>query len=539
MIDNHTGQQRTILYSCELFEIASISWSNLSPLNYHSHGWSHCQILIQEGEFENALDFGFKKETQSYKAGDCFSTPIGAMHTINCLTSTGKTLHVYSPKLAIERPNLQFSSANFKDNNNFKAQIALSSSTTLSELQNLFQVIQRQSVSTYSPYFMNQLFSGVSAQMLMAEELAVRTKSTLATYEASPLFTTIENEVISSLVALIGWKEGQGIGVPGGSAANFMAIHCARQRMFPQAKLEGCDGRKLVVFVSQDAHYSFKKACAALGIGTNQVISVKADEQGKMIPKELEISIKTKISEGKIPLLVAATAGTTVTGAFDSIVEIYKICRGHQLWLHIDGAWGGPAMFSDKLKHLVSGMELSDSFTFDAHKLIGANLTSSFFLTKHQNILVEANDVSGGEYLFHFDDLSQDLGKKSWQCGRKADALSFWAIWKSLGTQGIGLFIDRLLDLKNEILAWIATQPRLELVANPEYLNICVRIHPADNLKNPDWSKVVREKLIHKNLAFVNYSSDSQGSFLRLILANPFLEFTQVREILEWALQEN
>jgi sulfinoalanine decarboxylase len=237
------------------------------------------------------------------------------------------------------------------------------------------------------------------------------------------------------------------------------------------------------------------------------------------------------------PILVAATSGTTVLGAFDEIEPVSSVCKNQGVWLHVDGAWGGPALFSKKLRPLVRGIELADSVAFDAHKLFGANLTSSFFLTRHNKILHEANDVTGGDYLFHSDGLNLDLGKLSWQCGRKADAMSFWTIWKSVGTDGLGDFVDRLLEIREETLNWIRTQSRLELVSVPDYLNICVRVIPPHGKEDPDWAKFVRERLKEKDQAMVNYSENQEGSFLRLILAHPYLKFEHVRQVLEWALE--
>lgn len=116
--------------------------------------------------------------------------------------------------------------------------------------------------------------------------------------------------------------------------------------------------------------------------------------------------------------------------------------------------------------------------------------------------------------------------------------MSFWTLWKNLGTDGLGNFIDRLVGIREEILPWIKDHERLELVAKPDYLNICVRVLDQNGQKNPEWSKTVRERLKEKNLAFVNYSVDREGTFLRLILANPYLNFHHVKQILEWALGE-
>jgi glutamate decarboxylase/sulfinoalanine decarboxylase len=229
-----------------------------------------------------------------------------------------------------------------------------------------------------------------------------------------------------------------------------------------------------------------------------------------------------------------------VLGAFDPVAELAPICRKHNVWLHVDGAWGGPALFSKRLEKFTAGFEQADSVTFDAHKLFGASLTCSFFLTRHNEILLKANDVSGADYLFHADDASLDRGRLSWQCGRGADAVSFWAIWKSLGSKGLGEFVDRLLNIRDETVAWVKTQDRLELIAEPDYLNICVRVAPplhAPSASRADWSKQVREQLKNNDQAMVNFSANVDGTFLRLILANPYLQFEHVRQLLTWALE--
>ncbi len=533
----NTTVQRKILFQSESFEVVSIDWNKNSLSEKHNHGWSQCSVLIESGAFENTLELGVKTEIQLLEQGQVLETPIGAHHSMRCLTTSGRTLHVYTPKIIEHTDYGKFKIQSTAD---FQEELLLSTPTTMNELKKILIHIKDNSVSTKSPYFMNQLFSGIMPQMLLAEELIAQTKSTMATFEASPTFSKIETEIVHSLCQTIGWKKNKcdGISVPGGSAANFMALHCARQKMFPDIKKTGITGQQFSVFVSSEAHYSFKKACAALGIGTNNLVEVPVDQAGRLIPEKLDQLILQQKNNGKIPLLVCATAGTTVLGAFDPLDKISEICKKHSLWLHVDAAWGGPALFSKQLKKLVQGIELANSVTFDAHKLFGASLTCSFFLTQDVGLLLEANDVSGGDYLFHSENPQADHGKKSWQCGRKADAVSFWTIWKSLGTEGLGDFVDKLLNIRDETLDWIKTEPRLELVAAPDFLNICIRVKPSNpEVDSFSWSKKVREDLKNKNLAMVNYSTDQNGDFLRLILANPYLQFNHVKQILQWSLE--
>lgn len=524
--------QRTVLYRTDAFEVIAIDWTHASVSEMHDHGFSQCLVLVQAGLFENTVNLGFKTEIQVFEVGQVIQTPIGAKHKMRCLSDTGKTLHVYTPKIT----QSTFKKFDSILSEGLTQSLHVAEPIMLPQLREILNLIRQQSISTQSPYFMNQLFSGILPQMLMAEELLAQTKTTLATNEASPIFSKIEEEVIHSLCDLIGWdaEHRYGISVPGGSAANFMALHCARQEAQPELKNIGHGGVQFKVYVSSEAHYSMKKACVVLGLGMEALALIPADEKGQMNAKLLSQAIEADQQKGFHPLMVCATAGTTVLGAFDPIMTIAKICKYKNIWLHVDAAWGGPALFNDKLRSFMQGIQDADSVTFDAHKLFGSHVTSSFFLTPHERILFDANDVSGGDYLFHENGF--DRGRLSWQCGRRAEALSFWAIWKSVGTKGLSSFVDRLLNIRHQLVEFIRTQPRLELIVNPEFFNVCVRVHPP-NGTNLDWSKKVRSTMIQDNQAMVNYSSNQNGTFLRLILAHPFLETQHLIDILNVALE--
>lgn len=111
--------------------------------------------------------------------------------------------------------------------------------------------------------------------------------------------------------------------------------------------------------------------------------SVKVDERGKMCPEDLKSQVKRAEEEGARPLMVSATSGTTVIGAFDPLLAIAEICRQHKMWLHVDAAWGGGALVSRKHRHLLDGIELADSVTWNPHKLLAAPQQCSTLLTRY------------------------------------------------------------------------------------------------------------------------------------------------------------
>lgn len=522
-----TSYRRVTLARGQEFEIILCQWTEGHVSPAHSHGWSSCKVLIQQGKFLNVNVGPDGTERKIYEAGQTFSVPVGASHEVTCLSPEGATLHIYSPPLGARAPV-----------NAPELDLSLNGDgLPWPEVESLASLVEQQSVPTASPRFMNQLFSGVHAESLLADRVVAQTRTTLATREASPVFSEIEDVVVDALGAQIGWADGirGGIGVPGGSAANFMAIHAARHRQAPELKKTGlAGGPRFTVFVSEASHYSFAKGVAALGMGTDALIRVPTDSGGRMNVEVLRERIAESRAEGQTPLMVVATAGTTVFGAFDPLAEIADVARDEDLWFHVDGAWGGPAMFSDRMKPALVGIDRADSVTFDAHKILGATLTSSFFLTRHPGTLLDANDSSSGEYIFHG---APDLGRMSWQCGRRADAFGLWMLWKSRGACGFGKMIDGLLDVRDEVLDFIRGEPRLSLVAQPSFLNVCVDVKPPDGTDDGDWSMVVRERLKASGRAWVNYSRDASGrSFLRMIMVHPELTSSDVTSMLEAAL---
>ncbi|MEL7369736.1 MAG: aminotransferase class V-fold PLP-dependent enzyme [Myxococcota bacterium] len=522
--------RRISLAKSQDVEIILCQWTKGHTSPDHSHGWSSCKVLVQQGRFMNITAGPHGTERKIYEAGDSFSVPIGASHEVTCLSSEGVTIHLYSPPLgtATDRTSAPLDLAIGPEGLPWHA------------VEQLANQVELASVPTASPRFMNQLFSGVHQESLLADRVVAQTRTTLATRESSPVFSAVEDVVVDGLCAQFGWpsKDRGGIGVPGGSAANFMAIHVARHRRNPELKQKGLtSGPRFSVFVSEAAHYSFLKGAAALGLGTDALIRVATDEIGRMDVDALRMEIDQSRRRGQTPLLVVATAGTTVFGAFDPIDAMADIAQQEDLWLHVDGAWGGPAVFSERLKAQLNGIERADSVTFDAHKLLGATLTSSFFLTRHAAILLAANDSKAGGYIFHG---APDLGRMSWQCGRRADAFGLWMLWKSRGTQGFGQLVDHLLDVRDGVVAFIRDQPRLKLLADPSFLNVCVEVVPPDdaaNVKDGDWSMIVREKLKGDKQAWVNYARDRQDrAFLRLIMVHPNLVVEDVVQMLEAAL---
>lgn len=398
----------------------------------------------------------------------------------------------------------------------------------------------RYSARTTHPQFNNQLQAGANFESLLGEITTFITNTTMSTYEVAPVGTLIESKLIDELNKKIGYTDGDGIMLTGGSNANLLALHCARNSHVAEIKYKGNQGLRMCVFVSEQAHYSFKKAVMLMGIGLDNLILIKSDGNGKMIPSDLEEKILQVKSEGRLPLMIASTCGTTVKGAFDPVEENQAIADKYKVWHHLDGAWGGAALFSKRLGYKLSSAHKADSFTFDAHKVLGTGIITSFLLTKRKGTIESANSGGGSEYLFHhYESAEYDTGKSSLQCGRKVDALKLWLSWKSMGHQGMTRYVDTQVEKMEFFRDLIIENPRLKLICDPEYLNVCFQVIPKNSsVEINQYNLDLRFNVVKSGRFLVNFSSDKNGDvYFRFVFANPTTQKQDIQHFLSELLE--
>lgn len=365
---------------------------------------------------------------------------------------------------------------------------------------------------TGSRRFFNQLFSGREPLAAAGDMVAALLNTSMYTYKVAGPHALIETALTRHMAGLIGYEEGEGIFSPGGSLANLTALVMARNAAVPGGREGGVDGRGLVVYASEEAHYSVRKACGMIGIGRTNQRGVPVDERGKMRPEALDAMIAEDVASGRTPVAIVATAGTTVRAAYDPVERIADIAERRGVWLHVDGAFGGSALLSGRHRHLVAGGERADSWTWDPHKLMGVPLTSSVLLCKRRGTLA-ANFSEAADYLFQSDTEEYNHGTRSIQCGRRNDALKLWAAWKHLGDRGYEARTDHLFDLAQHTAREIERRPGLVLTERPEGVNVCFEATGAP-------SGAVCEALRREQKAMVGHATVRGRSVIRVACAN-------------------
>ncbi len=395
------------------------------------------------------------------------------------------------------------------------------------------------SVRTGNKQFLNQLYSGFNFPAFIGEIFTSLANTSMYTYEVAPVATMIETEMIKLMNSYTGYTNGDGIFVSGGSNANLIAMFSARNKVFPEGRFIGYDRNiKLKAFINEQAHYSFETAANILGIGAVNVIKVKADKNGRLIPAELEREINDSIKRGEKPFFVSATCATTLLGAYDPIEEMFEICKKHDIWLHADGSFGGSIILSNNHRHLMKGIEKTDSFAWNPHKLMNIPLICSVVLVKKRGTLQHNITDINTDYIFHDIDMIEDLGKKSIQCGRKVDAVKLWFAWKYFGLEGYRKRIDNLIEMAKYAEIKVKENPRLELIVPRQSFAICFRYIPVTQTDLNKFNLELRESLRKGGKTIVNYGNIGEILSIRLITANGELEKSDIDLFFEYLLDE-
>ena len=403
-------------------------------------------------------------------------------------------------------------------------------------LQEVRKILQ-YSVNTWDQGFLDKLYGSTNAVGVASELILAVLNTNLHVYQVSPALTIIEKTTSHTLAKLFGLTgpHAGGFNVQGGSASNTTSIVVARNTLYPETKEHGngAGGRKLVLFTSAHGHYSIEKAAQMLGLGSSAVVSVPVDRDGRMIPSELNSLVQTAKSEGKTPFYVNATAGTTVLGSYDPFKPISDICKAHNLWLHIDASWGGPAILSSTHKHKLAGSDRADSIAINPHKMMAVPLTCSFLLGADMRHFHKANTLPAA-YLFHNDndhatassDSNEvwDLADLTLQCGRRGDSLKLALGWIYYGAHGYGAQIDGAFATAAYMAERIAQSPNLRLVSTnpPPCLQVCFYHAPHGQLcPEPGGNTAATTEIARRLLVagfMIDHAPGERGNFFRVVV---------------------
>ncbi|KAF1839732.1 PLP-dependent transferase [Decorospora gaudefroyi] len=399
-------------------------------------------------------------------------------------------------------------------------------------LVKLVDTILKYSVNTWDQGFLDKLYASTNAVGVVSELLLAVLNTNSHVYQVSPVLTLIEKHTtryLASLFSLPASTSG-GISQPGGSASNSAAIVIARNTLYPETKTEGNGHQKFTLFTSQHGHYSLEKAANLFGLGSKNVISVPVDTAGRMIPSEFEKLVQESKARGETPFFLNATAGTTVHGSFDPFAALSSICKKHNLWLHIDGSWGGSAIFNAAYAGpRLAGAGLADSIAINPHKMLGVPMTCSFLLGRDMSTFHKALTLPAG-YLFHNEAGANvndiyDLADLTPQCGRRADSLKMFLALQYYGASHFSHLVARGYANAEYLLAQLKQSPNF-VVVSPEplpCLQVCFyyarggALADGDADANSEVTTRIAQRLVSRGF-MIDFAPGEKGKFFRVVV---------------------
>lgn len=404
----------------------------------------------------------------------------------------------------------------------------------LAALAELGELLSAGSADPVDPDCSAHLHCPPLAVAVAADTIVAALNQSLDSWDQGPAASSIEEHVIAAMADLVGYDSASAGGVitSGGTESNLMGVLLARDA----ARLNS--GRAARIFCSELAHFSIARSAGFVGIGEDAVVPVAVDDRYRMDPTALDEAMIDAQQRGDLALAVVATAGSTDVGSIDPLPEVARVAEAHGSWLHVDAAYGGGALFSDRLAGLFDGLGKADSVSVDLHKLGWQPVPAGVFLVRCRTAFEPLSRSVA--YLNPPDDEAAGYPSRlgfSLRTTRRADAFKIAVTMRALGRAGLGELVDRCHDLALHAAERIAAQPRLELFTAPVLTTVLFTYITGDPARTDAVNAELRRRLLFSGAAVIGRTALFGATRLRLTLLNPYTTYDDVDRLL-WTIAE-
>ncbi|MEK6206926.1 MAG: pyridoxal-dependent decarboxylase [Chloroflexota bacterium] len=375
------------------------------------------------------------------------------------------------------------------------------------------------------PSFFGWVNSPPAVMSVFAEALAAAMNPSVAGGNHAAVH--LERQVVEWFRGLLRLPEGSmGMFVSGGSMASLTALavarHVAARKVGVDVRAQGLQGlaKRFVLVTGEGGHSCLRKSAELLGIGSDQIIVIGSDEHRRMRVAELEEALGRAKREGHVPIAVAATAGTVNTGAIDPLDALADVCARHDVWLHVDAAYGGPALLSTTYAEELHPLARAHSVALDPHKWLYVPVEAGLVLVSDAAAMRDTFSLVP-PYL-RTDGSATGVGGPPWfseygfQQTRGFHALKVWIALKFFGIEGYRTLIDHDIAMADRLAQRISGQSDLDLVAHGLSI-VCFRYAPAGLRSDPgrldDLNKRIVEGIQLGGRAFLT-STMLEGRFV-------------------------
>src|ERR1043166_5859155 len=331
------------------------------------------------------------------------------------------------------------------------------------------------------PQFMSYFGCTTTSPGILAEMITAALNVNMMTWRTSPAATELETRVLDWLRQWLGLPDDfTGVVYDTASVSTLHALAVAREEASISVRTLGLSGRSELpifrIYVSDQAHSSVDKAAIALGLGEHNVRRLASDSEFRMNVTALREAVAADLRKGFKPLAVVATVGTTSTASIDPVREIAEVCGQHQMWLHIDAAYGGGLALLPEHRSVTDGWAEADSLVINPHKMLFVPFDFSALYVRDIERLRRLFTLVP-EYLHLRDPAGAEINYMDYgvQLGRRFRSLKAWVVWRSFGRAGMAARIRDHLRLAKLLANWVRDDERFELLAPVVMGVVCFR----------------------------------------------------------------
>lgn len=402
-------------------------------------------------------------------------------------------------------------------------------------MEQLRQVVLPTSMGIPHPLYMGLVNSSPLPAAALTDLIVSALNNNGGGFEQSPPMYAAEEEVIRAFSELFGYEpdESAGILLPGGSFAVLHGILLARTQHFPDWGTHGpwsLEG-KPTLYVSEACHFSITRAAMAVGLGAESVIPIPVTGRGSMDVKVLDERIDEDRRSGRVPFCVAATAGTTGTGAIDPLNHLADLCQRERMWMHVDACYGGAAILVDELAPRFSGIERADSISVDPHKWFFIPMVAGLALTRHPEVETAAFDVTPS-YIPQTGVV--DRYRRGFASSRRGSGLTVWAGLHAHGWGTVREAVRRNITL-SRALENALSAAGFHVLGGGELSVVCARWEPDDweDEALDDLQMEIASAVADTGLAWFGTVFHEHRRWLRFNLVNLYVTEAHVQKLVK------
>ncbi len=348
----------------------------------------------------------------------------------------------------------------------------------------------------------------------------------MAVYEMGMAPSAIERVVTDLLCQKIGYDtNSRGFLTSGGTLANLTALLSARKEKITNDIWNNGHKTALGIMVSAEAHYCVDRAAKIMGLGEKGIIKIPVTDGYQLDTSLLESELQKAKANNIQVYAIVGSAPSTATGIYDDLASIAAFANKNDLWFHVDGAHGGAAIFSEKYKYTVAGIEKADSVVIDGHKMMMLPTITTALLFKNGNHSYTTFSQKADYLLVQSDEEDwYNKAKRTFECTKTMMSIHWFTLFKIYGESIFKEYLDQLYDMGRSFGKIIEETPQFELAVQPHSNIICfryvdgLRANAALNTINQE----IRQQLLEEGDYYIVQTKLKEVHYLRCTIMNPF-----------------